>query len=253
MFIIGKILVIRCTFEIIIAALLIHGARKVENITFFHDLTNQTFFSTEESQSDEAVDNLERYLACPGDAQHHPGPCQLQLCQRPHQHRQLDLGCLCLPCRLRVQVRNRAGGGGDKTWNNSSKNFGILSFDCQAAMLWLLLMMMRWTVEGGPSQGWTPQRFISIWWKTFLLLVLPHVETFVTIFECWDTFFFIIHIVRSSRRRKIHHNKIINTDFRVGGVFVCEVNNWHRNLQWSRFLHWLGIGIAPTLLMFNLC
>ena len=29
-FILGKIVVIRCTFEIVIAALLIHGARKVQ-------------------------------------------------------------------------------------------------------------------------------------------------------------------------------------------------------------------------------
>ena len=33
-FIIGKILVIRCTFEIVVAALLIHGARKVEKMSF---------------------------------------------------------------------------------------------------------------------------------------------------------------------------------------------------------------------------
>ena len=32
-FILGKILIIRCTFEIVIAALLIHGARKVYNKT----------------------------------------------------------------------------------------------------------------------------------------------------------------------------------------------------------------------------
>ena len=85
------------------------------------------FHSPEESQSDEALDNLEWDLARPGAGQHRGGPRQLQLRQCAHQHLHLDLGHLRLPGGLCVQVGDRTGGGGsDEAWNTSSKNLGFL-------------------------------------------------------------------------------------------------------------------------------
>ena len=134
---------IRCTFEVVVAALLIHGARKVENMIVARNVSwnfeNQLITSSEESQSDEAVDHLEWDLARAGAGQHLAGPRQLQLCQRADQHRHLDLGRLCLPCGLCLQVGDRAGGGGDQSRNNSSKSSGtrnnssntfVNHFDC---------------------------------------------------------------------------------------------------------------------------
>ena len=87
----------------------------------------QFYSPPEESQSDEALDNLEWDLARPGTGQHLGGPRQLQLCQRAHQPRHLDLGSLCLPCGLCVQVGDRTGrGGSNEAWDTSSTNFGFL-------------------------------------------------------------------------------------------------------------------------------
>ena len=89
------------------------------------------------------MDHLEWDLARAGTGQHLAGPRQLQLCQRAHQHRDLDLGRVCLPCGLCLQVGDRAGGGRDKARNNSSKNHGLL-IARQNFLIWVL--PVRWEV-----------------------------------------------------------------------------------------------------------